>query len=165
MIDVGGGVTATPLVCEDLARLDEVADLMRRIGPSLVVAVLLDGPQLAARWPCRYASVIADDPGSAVLTLTSSGMATRSRPPGKPVSRVVAHWNSQADGVRELGLARGAAALLLTTTVERSTLWTADGRRHDGVPRLRLERVEQLKRPHRTRRVVHDARPRQATRA
>ncbi len=83
VIDVGGGLTTAPLVCEDLASLDEVADLVRRIGPGLVVAVLLDGPQLASRWPCRYGSVIADDPGSSVLTLTSYGMAARSRPPGR----------------------------------------------------------------------------------
>jgi hypothetical protein len=63
LVEIGGGVTAAPLVCEDLARLDEVADLVRRIGPSLVVALLLDGPQLSSRWPSRYASVLADDPG------------------------------------------------------------------------------------------------------
>ena len=104
VIDVGGGLTTSPLVCEDLASLDEVADLVRRIGPGLVVAVLLDGPQLASRWPCRYASVIADDPGSSVLTLTSYGMAARSRPPGRRRSRVVAHWNSPAGGLREIAL-------------------------------------------------------------
>jgi hypothetical protein len=145
VIDVGGGVTAAPLVCEDLARLDEVADLLRRIGPSLVVALLLDGPQLATRWPCRYASVIADDPGSAVLTLTSYGMATRSRPRGASRSRVVAHWTSRRDGVRELELERGAAAILLSTAVERTSLWTADGRRHEHVPCLRLAGVQQLR--------------------
>jgi hypothetical protein len=53
--------------CEDLASLDEWAELVRSAGPSLVVALLLDGPQLAARWPCRYSSVLVDDPGSAVL--------------------------------------------------------------------------------------------------
>jgi hypothetical protein len=80
IIDVGMGATAAPLICEDLARLDEVNDVLRRVGPSIVVAVLLDGPQLPFRWPCRYASVLADDPGSAVLTLTSFGMAARRHP-------------------------------------------------------------------------------------
>ncbi|HSL65124.1 MAG TPA: hypothetical protein VK874_10750 [Gaiellaceae bacterium] len=145
VIDVGGGVTTAPLVCEDLARLDEVADLIRRIGPSLVVAVLLDGPQLAGRWPCRYASILADEPGSAVLTLTSYGMAARSRPPGTRPSRVVAHWNGRADGLHELELARGAAALLVTAAVEGQTLWTADGRCHRDVPGLRLAGVRQLR--------------------
>lgn len=145
IIDVGAGVTAAPLVCEDLARLDEVADVVRRIGPSLVVAVLLDGPQLASRWPARHASVIADDPGSVVLTLTSLGMAARCRPPGKRRSRVVAQWNDRAVGPREIKLAPGASGILLTTSIERSTLWTADGRHHDGVPRLKLAGVHQLR--------------------
>ena len=145
IVEVGGGVTAAPLVCEDLARLDEVADLVRRIGPSLVIALLLDGPQLASRWPSRYASVIADDPGSAVLTLTSAGMVARSCPAGTRRSRVVAQWNSRADGLHELELPRGADALLLSTSVDTATLWTADGRRHANVPRLRLSNVHPLR--------------------
>ena len=145
IIDMGSGMTTTPLVCEDLARLDEVADLVRRIGPSLVVAVLLDGPQLKSRWPCRYASVIADDPGSAVLTLTSYGMVARCRPPGKPPSRVIALWNDGTDGLREIELAPGAGAVLITTSVDHETVWTADGRCHDDVPRLRLSGVRQLR--------------------
>jgi hypothetical protein len=144
IVDVGAGITTTPLVCEDLARLDEVADLVRRIGPSLVIAVLLDGPQLSSRWPTRYASVIADDPGSAVLTLTSFGMAARSRPPGKRRSRVIAHWNDRTDGVREIKMAARASAVLVTASVESSTLWTADGRCHQDVPRLKLSGVHQL---------------------
>ena len=144
VLDVGGA-TITPMICEDLARLDEVADLVRRIGPTLVVALLLDGPQLATRWPCRYASVIADDPGSAVLTLTAYGMAARSRGPGMPPSRVVAHWNTGAEGVREIELGRGAGAVCLSTAVEQTTLWTADGRCHDDVPGLRLTGVRQLR--------------------
>ena len=145
IIDLGGGITAAPMVCEDLASLDEVADHVRRIGPSLVVAVLLDGPQIVTRWPCRYASVLADDPGSAVITLTSIGMAARSRPSGKRRSRVVAHWNSRLDGPCEIELARGAAGILLRTAVEDATAWTADGRCHRDVPRLRLADVRQLR--------------------
>jgi hypothetical protein len=144
VVDLGGGVTAAPLVCEDLARLDEVADVVRRLGPSLVVALLLDGPQLASRWASRYSSILADEPGSTVLTLTSLGMAARCRAGGRPPSRVVAHWNNRADGLRELALAPGAVALLLTAAVERRTLWTADGRRHADVPGLRLAGVRQL---------------------
>lgn len=145
VIDVGGGITTAPLVCEDLARLDEVADVVRRVGPSLVVAVLLDGPQLASRWPSRYSSVLADDPGAAVLTLTSYGMAARSRPAGKPLSRVVAHWNSPVNGPQEIELAPRAAAILLSMSVETTTLWTADGRSHHDVPYLDLTEVQQLR--------------------
>ena len=66
-LEIGGGITIVAVVCEDLARLDAVADLLRTVGPTLVLTVLLDGPQLASRWTARYASVLADDPGSAVL--------------------------------------------------------------------------------------------------
>lgn len=68
------------LVCEDLARQDPAADLIRAVGPNLLIALLMDGPQLSGRWPARYASVLAEDPGTSVLTLTSLGMAERSRP-------------------------------------------------------------------------------------
>ena len=145
VVDVGGRITTAPLVCEDLASLDEVADLVRRMGPSLVVAVLLDGPQLARRWPCRYASVLADDPGSAVLTLTSYGMAARCCPPGRRRSRVIAHWNSPADGLHEIALAPRAQGVLLSARVEAATAWTADGRRHEDVPRLALGQARQLR--------------------
>ena len=37
-------VTVVSLVCEDLAGLDEVAELLRAIGPTLVITTLLDGP-------------------------------------------------------------------------------------------------------------------------
>lgn len=149
VIDVGGGATAAPLVCEDLARMDEVSDLLRRIGPSIVVAVLLDGPQLANRWPCRYACVLADEPGSAVLTLTAYGMLRRSRPNGLPLSRVIALWSDRASGIREIALAPGAQAVLLETMVRPRTAWTADGRQHEGVPEVILTGSRQI-RPSRT---------------
>ena len=54
------------IMCEDLAQIDEVADVMRSVGPTIVITPLLDGPQLSSRWAARYASVLADDPWSAV---------------------------------------------------------------------------------------------------
>ncbi|MEM7051123.1 MAG: hypothetical protein AAF604_15750 [Acidobacteriota bacterium] len=75
-------LTICPLICEDLARLDPVSELIRGIGPSLLTAILLDGPQLRERWSARYASVFADDPGSSVLTITALGMSQRSMPSG-----------------------------------------------------------------------------------
>ena len=72
------------------------------------MAVLLDGPQLTSRWAARYASVLADDPGSAVLTLTSYGMVQRSRPPGHDPSSVVALWKDPERGTREISLEPGA---------------------------------------------------------
>ena len=35
ILELDDGVTLVSLVCEDLARLDEVADLLRAIGPTL----------------------------------------------------------------------------------------------------------------------------------
>jgi hypothetical protein len=148
IIDVGGGAITAALVCEDLARMDEAADLVRRLGPSLVVALLLDGPQLPTRWPCRYASVLADEPGSAVLTLSSLGMVRRSQPPGKPRSRVVALWSDPDSGTHQIELARGASGIVLTTSVETKTVWTADGRCHEGnTPSLSLEAIHQIRIP------------------
>jgi hypothetical protein len=80
-LQVGEEITCVSLVCEDLAP-DDVAQVIRSVGPTIVLAGLLDGPQLPSRWGARYASVLADDPGSGVLTLTSFGLTQRSRPAG-----------------------------------------------------------------------------------
>ena len=50
------------LVCEDLARPDPVANMVRAVGPNLLIALLMDGPQTKERWAARYATVLADDP-------------------------------------------------------------------------------------------------------
>src|SRR5215470_10750647 len=128
VVELDEGVTLVSLVCEDLARLDEVADLLRAIGPTLVVTSLLDGPQLASRWTARYASVLADDPGSAVVTLTSFGFVQRSRPAGRPASRVVSLWKDPVRGLREIPLDADAHAVLIRIQVDRTTRHSADGR-------------------------------------
>jgi len=128
LLIANGWLTICHLICEDLARAGPGADLVRAIGPSLVVALLLDGPQLAARWPGRYASVLADDPGSSVLTLTALGMAERSRPSGTAPSRTVALWKDPRTGARELELAPGATGLFLSLCVNWTEEFTADGR-------------------------------------
>jgi hypothetical protein len=107
--------------------------------------VLLDGPQLSTRWPYRYAGVLGDEPGSAVLTLTSLGMATRSRPPGVSVSRVVALWNDPIDGLREIELGLRADAVALSVSVRGRNAWTADGRSHQDVPTLTLNGIQQVR--------------------
>lgn len=127
-----GAVTIAPLLCEDLARLEPVAELVRSIGPSLVVTLLLDGPQLASRWTARYASVLADDPGSAVCTLSSYGMVRRCRPPGCEASKVVALWKDASGALTEIELDDGADAVLIATHVTVGDSSTADGRRHPG---------------------------------
>jgi len=134
-VELGGGVTLTSLVCEDLAQTDEVASVIRAVGPTIVVTPLLDGPQLSSRWGARYAQVLADDPGSAVLTLTSFGMAQRSRPPGLDPSPVVALWKGPGQHMREIPLDHGAHGILLSATVGPAVRRSFDGRQpgHDGI--------------------------------
>jgi hypothetical protein len=97
-------LTLVTLVCQDLASSDELAALIRSVGSTVVFAVLLDGPQLTSRWAALYGSVLADDPGSAVLTLTCFGMVQRSRPLGYDASSVIALWKDPSRGVREIPL-------------------------------------------------------------
>jgi hypothetical protein len=127
-VTVGEEITIVSLVCQDLAESDELADVIRAVGPTVVIAVLLDGPQLRSRWAARYASVLADDPGSVVLTLTSYGMAQRCRPSGRDASPIVALLKDSDQGFREIPLEPGAQAVLLTSCGSRAIRRTADGR-------------------------------------
>jgi hypothetical protein len=146
LLELDDGVTLVSLVCEDLARLDEVADLLRAIGPTLVITALLDGPQLASRWTARYASVLADDPGSAVVTLTSFGFVQRSQPAGRPPSRVVSLWKDPVRGLREIPLDVDAHAVLIHIQIGRTTRRSADGRHPiANVADVRAEGVRQIR--------------------
>jgi hypothetical protein len=128
-VDLGNEVTLASLVCEDLAQSDEVASVLRAVGPMIVVIPLLDGPQLSSRWGARYAAVLADDPGSAVLTLTSFGMAQRSRLPGQNPSPVVAQWKGAGQQTREIPLDPGAQGILLSASARHAVRRSFDGRR------------------------------------
>jgi hypothetical protein len=133
-LELGEETTLVSLVCEDLAQIDEVADIIRAVGPTVVTTLLLDGPQLTSRWSARYASVLADDPGSAVVTLSCFGMVDRCRPPGLEASRVIALWKDPTRGTaREISLEPGAQGVLVTGCGQRGYRRTADGRRrtHD----------------------------------
>jgi hypothetical protein len=127
-LELGDEITMVSLVCEDLAQIDQVADVIRSVGPTGVITPLLDGPQLTSRWAARYASVLADDPGSAVLTLTSFGMVQRCRPHGRDSSAIVALWKDPVQGSREIPLEAGAHGVLLTVCGDRATRTSADGR-------------------------------------
>jgi hypothetical protein len=120
------------LICEDLARPDPVGDVLRAVGPNLVIALLLDGPQLPNRWPSRYATVLADDPGCSVLTLTSSGMAQLSRPRYKrgcgENAKTIASWKDVRGNTLAIDLKSGDAAVL-GIKIDRREEWTADGRK------------------------------------
>jgi hypothetical protein len=126
------GATVSVLICEDLARYDPVLTVMNAIGPNLVVALLMDGPQLEHRWPGRYATVLADDPGSAVLTVTSLGMVSRSAMPGDTQNREIALWKESDGKAKALRLPKGDHALLLTLTSQSVEQFTLDGRGDGG---------------------------------
>jgi hypothetical protein len=124
-------LTICVLICEDLARQDPVSDIVRAVGPNLVVALLMDGPQLLHRWAAKYATVLADDPGSSVLTVTSLGMAQRSidiRNPGAPRSRDIALWKDGVKGAKSIPLPENAAGIILSLQVESREEFSADGR-------------------------------------
>jgi hypothetical protein len=123
------GASMAVLVCEDLARVDPVQPVLRAIGPNLVIALLMDGPQKEARWSGRYATSLADDPGSSVLTFTSVGMINRSLYPSDTgLNKAVALWKDPKGGIRELTLKSGDLGLVLNLNCRSEENWTLDGR-------------------------------------
>lgn len=135
------------LICEDLARPDPVGDVIRAIGPNLIVALLLDGPQLPHRWPGRYATVLADDPGSSVLTLTSAGMSQLSRPRYmrgyKKNCSIIACWKDIRGSAIAIDI-KGGDAAILDIKIDKREEWTADGRsdrKQAGYPLLQYVHV------------------------
>jgi hypothetical protein len=128
-LSISGRTHRVFLVCEDLAQSDDIADLVRSVGPTGIVALLLDGPQLASRWAARYASVMADDPGSAVLTLTCWGLVERCRPHGHDAARVVGLWKDANQGLDEIQLEPGACGILLAACANPADRRSNDGRR------------------------------------
>jgi hypothetical protein len=128
-----GGATVTTLICEDLARNDPCQELVRGIGPNFVVALLMDGPQLKSRWPARYATVLADDPGSSVLTLTSYGLISRANAAGQyPPSAKIGLFQDDRGHTTEIQLPTGAHGLCLTLQPTRLVERTLDGRADRG---------------------------------
>ncbi len=108
-------LTFCVLICEDLARQDPVSELVRAVGPSLVIALLLDGPQIPQRWPAHYGTVLADDPRSSVLTLTSAGLVDLSRSQYGEGLRSVALWKDAISGSnRQIVLEPGSEGVLYT---------------------------------------------------
>jgi hypothetical protein len=108
------GASLAVLVCEDLARHDPVMPAVLSVGPNLVIALLMDGPPMKDRWPGRYATVLAEDPGSSVLTLTCLGMVNRSSMPGEPQRREIGLWKQRGSDAKVLCLSQGDHALLPT---------------------------------------------------
>lgn len=121
-------ISLTTLICEDLARADPAMHVIRAVGPNLVIALLMDGPQLATRWPGRYATVLAEDPGSAVLSFTSAAMVDRSNWQETTPARSIGLWRDAGGRTQELRLPDGSLGVVLTlvSTPKRQT--TLDGR-------------------------------------
>ncbi|MCG2614323.1 hypothetical protein LZZ85_08515 [Terrimonas sp. NA20] len=142
----------TSLICEDLARLEPVSEIIRGVGPTFLVALLSDGPQLTERWSARYASVLADDPGTAVFSLTSYGMASRSKPenadtdariPGS--GTVVGLWRDAVTGFKIMKSTQANTAQLITISAEFQKEQTLDGREDGGkAPSFKIDRVKEI---------------------
>lgn len=125
------------MICEDLARVDPCQQVIRAIGPNLVVALLMDAPQLADRWPARYATVLAEDPGCAVLTLTSRGLMTRQHRLGifrsNGDDRVVGLWrDDKSPAPIKLRCPYDAQAVLLSIVSGTAEDVSLDGRTDHG---------------------------------
>lgn len=122
------------MICEDLARVDPCHELLRSIGPNLVVALLFDAPQLRTRWPARYATILAEDPGSSVLTLTSRGLMTRQMlidtwPANAPRKCIISLWRDDYTGEAiEIECPPEAHAVWLKLHSRRAHDKTLDGR-------------------------------------
>jgi hypothetical protein len=96
----------------------------------------MDGPQLRNRWPSRYASVLAEDPGSSVLTITSLGMSKRSRRREEETERddksgVIALWRDAVYGEREIAIEPDHDACVLSLVCRKKRELTIDGRDDD----------------------------------
>ena len=137
------------LICEDLARVEPVQPVVRELGPNLVLALLMDGPQRAGRWPGQYAGVLAEDPGSSVLSATSLGLVRRYREfreKGRGDSHaIVGLWKDRTGQAQELGLGPAQHALHLSLKLSSRTEFTLDGRADAGAARVvTLKSVEQV---------------------
>lgn len=120
------------VICEDLARQDPTNDFLRTIGPNFVIAILMDNVQSPNRWPARYATILADDPGCSVLTLTSLGMIRlcedrRHKQEDQRFS--IGLWKDRFNGVQEIKIDDDADAVLLRLELKSAFLSTLDGRK------------------------------------
>ncbi|MGO7116267.1 hypothetical protein [Rhizobium leguminosarum] len=135
----------TSMICEDLARSDPCHDILRSVGPNLLFALLMDGPQRNFRWPARYASTLAEDPGTSVLTVTSLALVTRSNLTYSSDKIAIAMWRDETGDVQELCLDPGDKSLLLKLTSVSVRDQTLDGRVHNDARSWRFQSAVSLK--------------------
>ncbi len=141
--------TVTSLICEDLARNDPARSVVEAIGPNLVISLLMDGPQITSRWSSRYATVLAEDPGSSVLSVSSFGLIERSnamrQQRGLPHSNSFALWRDDTGITQEIELDPGNHAVAMSLIEYPISDYTFDGRRDNRSVSLRLKSVRQIK--------------------
>ncbi|MGF1462465.1 MAG: hypothetical protein ACFB2Z_04765 [Maricaulaceae bacterium] len=126
--EIRGGSVMMPLICEDLARVDPVQEVVRALGPNLLIALLMDGPQTKFRWAAHYAGVLAEDPGCSVLTLTSYGMVRRAAAIDLENARNVAYWRDARGQAKHLSLPAGMHGLVVQLKGKSTTDHAMDGR-------------------------------------
>ncbi len=145
--------TITTLICEDLARNDPARGIVETIGPNLVISLLLDGPQIPERWSAKYASVLAEDPGSSVLSISSIGLIDRSnktfvqRSSGayKP-KKSFALWRDDTGSSTTIELEEGSHAVAISLSEYPVDDFTVDGRKNNRPSiSLRLTGMRQIR--------------------
>ncbi|PCH72010.1 MAG: hypothetical protein COC12_06880 [Rhodobacteraceae bacterium] len=122
------------LICEELARSDPCHEILRSVAPNLIFALLLDGPQIQKRWPAQYASNLADDPGSSVLTFTSYGLIERANLQGHfDPNFSIAMWKDDTGKVVEIPMPQsdGPRGVLLSLWPEHIRDITITGKRSE----------------------------------
>ncbi|MCB1328114.1 MAG: hypothetical protein KDK28_00995 [Maritimibacter sp.] len=119
------------LICEELARSDPCHEILRSVAPNLIFALLMDGPQIRERWPAQYASNLADDPGSAVLTFTSYGLIERANAQGHHEKNdAIALWKDDRGKVVQIDMppGQGPRGILLSLWSEHVVDRTITGK-------------------------------------
>ena len=147
---IRSGSVVSALICEDLARVDPCQELIRSVGPSIIFALLMDAPQIKQRWPARHATILAEDPGSAVLTMTSKAMMNRQDRLGIYRSRcdkdrVIALWRDDSKATpEEIFCGKDQYAVLLTLSGSHVVDESLDGRQDPNVVAWRFAGQRQL---------------------
>lgn len=126
--------TFAPMICEDLARVDPCHPILRAMAPNLVFVLLMDGPQLPIRWSARYATHLAEDPGSSVLTFTSLALVQRSNTAreGGP-NWSVALWKDDSGRTVPIQCEPSNHGVVLSLSGYRTTEISLDGRSNTAV--------------------------------
>ena len=115
------------IICEDLARSEPCHEILRSVGPNLLFALLMDGPQIEERWSSRYSSYLSEDPGIGVLTLTSKGLIRLSNP--DELECCVAHFRDASGKNTPITCPRGSDAVVMRLEACPNEVEAIDGRK------------------------------------